>query len=67
MAPAGGSSDWFMRPSNGTITTVVAFTGDNEKAMIRVLDGEATFGNALSTSLVNGWLSGESPIFTLST
>ena len=48
MAPAGGSSDWFMRPTNGAITVVVAFTGDNEKATIRILDEGATFGNALS-------------------
>ena len=67
MAPAGGSSDWFMRPSNATISAAVVFAGNNEMAMIRVLEGEATFGDALNTSVVNGWLSGESSVFTLST
>ncbi len=67
MAPAGGSSDWFMRPSNGTITVVVAFAGDNEKATIRILDAGATFGGVLSASVVNGWLDGQSSLFALST
>ena len=67
MAPAGGSSDWFMRPSNGTITAVVAFAGDNEKATIRVLEKGAAFGGSLSATIVNEWLRGESSVFMLST
>ncbi|KAL9008758.1 MAG: hypothetical protein Q9173_006150, partial [Seirophora scorigena] len=38
MAPAGGSSDYFRRPENGTIKAAVLFLGKNESARIQVLD-----------------------------
>ncbi|KAL9103223.1 MAG: hypothetical protein Q9163_001710 [Psora crenata] len=56
MAPAGGSSDWFLRPTNETITAAVVFAGTSEVAVIRVLDGEQGFDQALAIAVVDGWI-----------
>lgn len=65
MAPAGGSSDFFVRPTTETITAAIVFDGDNEEAVIRILDGGATFGASLSNADVAGWLGGPSSVFKL--
>lgn len=65
MAPAGGSSDWFMRPTSSTITAAVLLAGNNEVAAIRILDQGQTFDDVLSASLINGWVSEQSSMFNM--
>lgn len=56
MAPAGGSSDWFLRPSGDSITAAVVIGGINEVAAIRVFNQGQTFEDSLSATLVDEWL-----------
>ncbi|KAL9633243.1 MAG: hypothetical protein Q9164_004816 [Protoblastenia rupestris] len=56
MAPAGGSSDWFLRPMKETITAAVVFSADAGLAVIRVLDGEHRFDENLADETVMGWI-----------
>ena len=67
MAPAGGSSDWFERPTSGSITAAVVFAGDSEVALIKVLDGEQNFGATLQNKMVEGWMKEESSVFRMAT
>lgn len=55
MAPAGGCSDYFERPTKGTIKAAVVFTGSNEVAHIQILDSSQRFDKTLSTEVVNGF------------
>lgn len=55
MAPAGGCSDYFERPTNGTIKAAVVFTGSNEVAHIQILDSSQRFDMTLSTEVVDGF------------
>lgn len=66
MAPAGGSSDWFQRPS-ATITAAVIIGGSSEVATIRVLDQSfSSFEEALAGSVVETWLGGQGSVFDMS-
>ena len=65
MSPAGGSSDWFKRPTEGAITVAVVFSGDDDKAVIRVLDGQIDFGEVLDQKTVQEWIQGPSTVFRL--
>jgi len=65
MAPAGGSSDWFLRPTQTTITAAVVFAGDNEVAAIRVLNGSQGFDAFLEETLVDGWVQEHSSMFKM--
>ncbi|KAL9130502.1 MAG: hypothetical protein Q9217_001322 [Psora testacea] len=56
MAPAGGSSDWFQRPTNETITAAVVFAGKSEVAVIRMLDDGQDFDETLPDQTVDGWI-----------
>ena len=56
MAPAGGSSDWFLRPTKETITAAVVFSADAGLAVIKVLDGEHRFDENLADETVMGWI-----------
>lgn len=71
MAPAGGSSDYFQRPSEGTITAAVVFTGSNEVAHIQILDDGQGFDEVLEAGVVERFTSqegnsGNSSLFVLS-
>ena len=66
MAPAGGSSDWFMRPTGDSITAAVVFAGNNEVAAIRILDQGQSFDASLSGGIVNSWVEGHSSLFRIS-
>ena len=65
MAPAGGSSDWFMRPTNETIIVAVVLRGDEGTAIIRVLDGSVGFDTTLGFGAVNAWVKESSSIFKM--
>ena len=65
MAPAGGSSDWFQRPTGDSITAAIVFAGNNEVAAIRVLNQEQSFGESLSGTVVNGWVEQRSSTFNM--
>ena len=56
MAPAGGSSDWFQRPTGKSITAAVVIAGEHEVAAIRVLGEGQLFDTTLSEDVVNGWV-----------
>ena len=66
MAPAGGSSDWFMRPTSDSITAAVVFAGSNEVAAIRILDQGQSFDVSLSGSAVDSWVEEQSSLFRMS-
>lgn len=71
MAPAGGSSDYFNRPIEGTIKAAVIFTGSNEVAHIQILDDGQGFDEVLDAGFVEGFTSqegndGNSSLFVLS-
>lgn len=55
MSPAGGSSDYFLRPTEGAITAAVVFTGSREMAHIRILDGHVNFDPVLTADVVDGF------------
>lgn len=55
MAPAGGCSDYFERPTKGTIKAAVVFRGSNELAHIQILDSSQRFDMTLSTEVVDGF------------
>ena len=52
MAPAGGSSDYFDRPVNGSIKAAVVFYGRNETAIIQLLDDIVTFDEILTAGFL---------------
>lgn len=65
MAPAGGSSDWFQRPTGGSITAAVVITGENEVAAIRILSEGQLFDKTLSVDVVNGWVNEQGSVFKM--
>ena len=70
MAPAGGSSDYFERPTKSTIKAAVVFAGSNETASIHIIDDAQSFDETLAGSLVDGFSSqaagnGASSLFKL--
>lgn len=65
MAPAGGSSDWFQRPTGGSITAAVVIAGEHEVAAIRVLDGGQSFDATLSEDVVSGWVNEAGSVFKM--
>lgn len=72
MAPAGGCSDYFERPTKGTIKAAVVFAGSPQVAHIQVLDDKQTFDEILSTGAMEEFMSlmgqrgGQSSLFKLS-
>lgn len=59
MAPAGGCSEYFVRPSQGPIKAAVVFSESRGVVSIRILEeGEGAFGEALEERVVEGWLKG---------
>lgn len=65
MAPAGGSSDWFQRPTTGSITAAVVIAGEHEVAAIRVLGEGQSFDTTLSEDVVNGWVNEQGAVFQM--
>ncbi len=60
MAPAGGCSDYFERPTVGTIKAAVVFTGSNEVAHIQILDFAQGFDAVLDAGVVEEFTSQDS-------
>lgn len=67
MEPAGGSSDWFRRPTGGSLTAALVVGGHSEVAAIRVLDQGQPFSTKLSGSVIDHWLSTEGSVFKMAT
>lgn len=65
MAPAGGSSDWFQRPTGASITAAVVIAGEHEVAAIRVLGEGQSFDRILSEDVVNGWVNEQGSVFKM--
>ncbi|KAL9077769.1 MAG: hypothetical protein Q9161_000141 [Pseudevernia consocians] len=65
MAPAGGSSDWFQRPTTGSITAAVVIAGEHEVAAIRVLGEGQSFDTTLSEDVVNRWVKEQGAVFQM--
>lgn len=65
MAPAGGSSDWFRRPTGESITAAVVIAGEHEIAAIRVLAEGQSFDTTLSEDVVNGWVNEQGAVFKM--
>ena len=65
MAPAGGSSDWFQRPTTGSITAAVVIAGEHEVAAIRVLGEGQSFDTTLSEDVVNRWVNEQGAVFQM--
>lgn len=65
MAPAGGSSDWFQRPTEGSITAAVVITREHKVAAIRVLVEGQSFDTTLGEDLVNGWVNEQGSVFKM--
>lgn len=65
MKPAGGSSDWFMRPMDEPITIAVVFGGEEKGVLVRVLQGSQDFAPILENGLVESWMEGECSLFRL--
>ncbi|CAD6576857.1 MAG: target of Sbf [Alectoria sarmentosa] len=65
MAPAGGSSDWFQRPTGPSITAAVVIAGEHEVAAIRVLGESQSFDRILSEDVVNGWINEQGSVFKM--
>ena len=65
MAPAGGSSDWFQRPTGGSITAAVVIAGKNEMTAIRILSEGQLFDTTLSVDMVNGWVNEQGSVFKM--
>ncbi|KAI9841081.1 MAG: target of Sbf [Thelocarpon superellum] len=57
MGQAAGDSDYFVRPTGATIKAAVILDGSSSIAHIQVLDDSVTFGDTLSKSDVDGFLS----------
>jgi hypothetical protein len=55
MAPAGGSSDYFERPTKNTIKAAVVFTGGNETASIHIINDGQSFDSTLAGSVIDGF------------
>ena len=66
MDPAGGSSDWFQRPTGASMTAALVIGGSSEVAAVRVLDQSQPFDELLSGDTVAKWLSVEGSVFKLS-
>ena len=65
MAPDGGSSDFFERPTGGSMTAALVIGGSDEVAAIRVLDNGQSFEESLSNENVQGWVKQESSVFKM--
>lgn len=52
MAPAGGSSDYFERPVNGSIKAAVIFYARNETVVIQLLDDIVAFSEVLTEGFI---------------
>ena len=65
MAPAGGSSDWFLRPREGSVTAAVVFHGSSEVVSIRVLGQGQAFEESLEGSVIDGWVEERASMFDM--
>ncbi|KAL2041325.1 hypothetical protein N7G274_005707 [Stereocaulon virgatum] len=65
MAPAGGSSDWFLRPMENSVTAAVVFHGSSEVVSIRVLEQGQAFEESLEGSVVDRWVEERSSVFDM--
>lgn len=60
MAPAGGCSEYFVRPSQTPTTAAVVFSATHGVVSVKILDEEEgeVFGEGLEEEVVEGWLKG---------
>lgn len=58
MAPAGGCSEYFVRPGEKPVTAAVIFSEKHGVVGIRILDEEEFFVEGLEERVVEGWLKG---------
>uniref|UniRef100_A0A060TBZ8 glucan endo-1,3-beta-D-glucosidase n=1 Tax=Blastobotrys adeninivorans TaxID=409370 RepID=A0A060TBZ8_BLAAD len=56
----GGTSDYFERPTSGTLRAAVVFDGDSSTVSISKVDGTGSFSDSYSDSDVSGWSSTQS-------
>ena len=63
--PYGGSgdSDYFDRPTSGTMKAAVIFSSDSTITIVK-LDDSTTFGSSLDADTVNEWLSTDASVAT---
>lgn len=54
---SGGDSDYFERPTDGTMKGAVIFDSQANTAHILVLDDNVDFGTSISSDTVNDWVS----------
>lgn len=57
MKKPGGASDYFKRPTTGTLTAIVVLSGDNDAAHIKVLDAGHSFDTTLSSKDIGDFCS----------
>ena len=63
MNPAGGSANWFQRPTTGTMKMAVILSGS--QATIQVLDSQVSFDSTISGSDVSAFIHSDSVKFSL--
>lgn len=62
LAPGGGSSDYFPRPTDAYVKAAVVFDGDAGGGVaIRVLPDDADFSKGLDAATVQSWVSSTAP------
>ncbi|KAJ4164424.1 hypothetical protein LMH87_006100 [Akanthomyces muscarius] len=62
LAPGGGSSDYFPRPTDAYVKAAVVFDGDAGGGVaIRVLADDADFSKGLDAATVQSWVSSTAP------
>lgn len=54
---SGGDSNFFNRPTSGTIKVAVIFNGDESTGSIRILNDDTTFDSVLSQDIVQSFCS----------
>ncbi|XBW35915.1 hypothetical protein QEN19_001489 [Hanseniaspora menglaensis] len=58
-----GSSDYFDRPTSGTMKAAVIFSSDSSITIVK-LDDSTTFGSSLDSDTVSSWLSTSGSVAT---
>lgn len=64
LAPGGGSSDYFPRPTDAHVKAAVVFDADAGGVAIRILPGDADFAKGLDAATVQSWVSSTAPSTT---
>ncbi|KAK9379307.1 putative TOS1-like glycosyl hydrolase-domain-containing protein [Kockiozyma suomiensis] len=62
----GGSSDYFVRPTDSTMKAAVIFDGSSSKVFLVQLDDATDFGGSVSADTVADWMSSSATVVSLS-